>query len=206
VVVLIDDTYDDRWTFRTSSTSSAPPIGDQEPTPALWDVNGTTHEDAIRTIADAGLIDGFRDGSFGPSRSVSRGQVATLVSGVLGDTGDGDGPLPLTDVEGSTHEDGIRAALQAGWMAGYGDGTFRPAEAVTRGQLSTALTAAFGLPDGSTEAVLLSDVDGTTHEDGIRAVLAAALASGYADGTFGVEDPVTRGQLSSILVHAMQLT
>ncbi len=205
VVLLIDGVYDDHWTFETSSTSSAPPTPDQETTPPLWDIAGTTHEEAIRTIADAGLIDGFRDGSFGPERSVRRGQLATLVSEALGETAQGGEALNLTDVEGSVHELGIRAALSAGWMSGYPDGTFRPSKPVTRGQLASTLTAAFELPDASTTEVVLADVDGTTHEDGIRAVLAAELANGFFDGTFRPDDPVTRGQLSSILVRAMGL-
>ncbi len=205
VVLLVDDTYDDRWTFETSSSSSAPPVADQEPTPPLWDVDGSTHEEAIRAIADAGLIVGYRDGSFGPDRSVRRGQLATLVSEALGETADGGAALHLTDVAGSVHEDGIRAALAAGWMSGYTDRTFRPSEPVTRGQLCSTLMAAFDLPDASTTEVLLTDVDGTTHEDGIRAVLAAELANGFSDGTFRPGDPVTRGQLSSVLVRTMGL-
>ncbi len=205
VVLLVDGEYDDRWTFETSSTSSAPPTADQESTPLLWDIAGTTHEEAIRVIADAGLIDGYPDGSFRPGQSVKRGQLATLVSGVLGGTAGGEATLDLSDVDGSVHEDGIRVALSAGWMSGYTDGTFRPSEPVTRGQLASTLTAALELPDASTTEIVLSDVDGTTHEDGIRALLAAQLATGFSDGTFRPGDPVTRGQLSSILVEAMGL-
>jgi len=46
----------------------------------------------------------------------------------------------FTDVpDGSTHAEGIRWAAGLGLIEGYDDGTFRPGEAVTRGQLATIL-------------------------------------------------------------------
>jgi hypothetical protein len=41
--------------------------------------------------------------------------------------------------------------------------------------------------------------DGSTHADGIEWVSERQLMQGYADGTFRPTDPVTRGQLASIL-------
>ena len=47
---------------------------------------------------------------------------------------------PFSDVpDGSTHAEGIVWAAGRGLIEGYDDGTFRPGEPVTRGQLATIL-------------------------------------------------------------------
>lgn len=44
------------------------------------DVAGTTHEAAINALAEAGITVGYRDGSYRPGRSVTRGEVATFIA------------------------------------------------------------------------------------------------------------------------------
>ena len=205
VVTLVDGSYDDRWTFTTSSTRSAPPLSDQVRTPRLWDVPGTTHEPAIVAIADAGIITGYRDGSFGPGRSVTRGQLATVLAGMGSLDEPATSASPYDDIDGSAHESGILAVTAAGWMQGRSDGTFRPGDTVTRGQLATTVMAALALPPAPGAAAGLSDVAGTTHQVAIEAVVAAGLAGGYPDGTFRPHASVLRGQLATVLVAADEL-
>ena len=50
-----------------------------------------------------------------------------------------------------------------------------------------------------------ADVAGTTHEDAILAVANADITTGYADGTFGPNDNLTRGQMASFLTRALDL-
>ena len=50
-----------------------------------------------------------------------------------------------------------------------------------------------------------SDVAGTTHEAAITAVAAAGIAGGFPDGTFRPGAAVTRGQMASFLMRALEL-
>ena len=109
------------------------------------DVEGTTHEEAIGALVEAGITDGFPDGTFRPNVSVSRGQMATFVASGF-DVPD-DGTLRLRDIEGTTHDGAIRAVVGAGVVSGFPDGTFRPNEEVSRGQMATFLARAMGLID-----------------------------------------------------------
>ena len=118
-----------------------------------------------------------------------REEVVTIVAG-------------MRDIAGNAHEDAIVALLERSIASGYSDGTYRPGQAVTRGQMATFVTNAFGLAPGTTE---LTDVAGTAHADGIGAVTAAGIASGYPDGTYRPSNPVTRGQMSTFLANAFDL-
>lgn len=46
---------------------------------------------------------------------------------------------PFNDIEGSVHEEAILWAVENGLVTGYKDGTFRPQEGVTRGQLTSIM-------------------------------------------------------------------
>ena len=67
---------------------------------AFPDTVGTTHEDGISRLAGVGLVRGFTDGSFGPSQSITRGQVARMLARTVGgmvDAGLIDHPPPDPD-------------------------------------------------------------------------------------------------------------
>lgn len=165
------------------------------------DIDGTTHEVAIRAIIDEGIASGFEDGTFRPGIEVSRGQVASFVQAAL-DLPDYE-VTDLTDVAGTTHAAAIGAVVEAGVAGGFPDGTFRPSEAVTRGQMATLLTNAFDLVDDAETRFL--DVAGTTHAEGIGAVAAEGVAGGFGDGEFRPGANVTRGQMATFLARSLDL-
>ncbi|MFP4149353.1 MAG: S-layer homology domain-containing protein [Nitriliruptoraceae bacterium] len=51
-----------------------------------------------------------------------------------------------------------------------------------------------------------ADAVGSTHRGAIARVLAAGVMSGYADGTFGPGDRLTRGQAATVLAGAFELS
>jgi hypothetical protein len=96
----------------------------------------------------------------------------------------------------ATHHDAIETLAVAGILGGHPDGTFRPADPVSRAQLATLLVRSLELPGGTAHG--FSDVRGA-HEAAIAAVAAAGIMTGYPDGTFRPERAVTRAQLASTL-------
>lgn len=110
---------------------------------------GGTHTVAIETMAAQNIIGGYPDGTFRPRVNVTRGQMASLLYRALDfPTGD----ATFTDTTGNTHATGINALATAGVIQGYGDGTFRPSNPITRGQMATMLTRAFDLSAGNATA------------------------------------------------------
>jgi uncharacterized protein YkwD len=202
----------DQWSFTTNRTATRPPSASPSsvtPTPDaavhLTDVAGTTHADSIRRVVAAGIAQGHADGTFRPGRPVTRGQMAAFLTRALRLSDPGPGRTPLRDVDGSTHQAAIRAVVAAGIAQGHADGTFRPSEPVTRGQMATFLTRALRLSDPGAGRSELHDVAGSTHRAAIRAVVAAEIAHGHRDGTFRPGQPVTRGQLAAFLTRALRL-
>ena len=121
-------------------------------------------------------------------------------------------PLPVAcddfaDVCGTTHESSIVAIAELAITAGYPDGTFRPDDRVSRGQMATFLANALALDvDLDLASETFSDVADTTHEPSIGALFASGITGGYPDGTFRPDDDVNRGQMATFLTSGFRLS
>jgi hypothetical protein len=115
--------------------------------------------------------------------------------------GPGDVTRVFSDVAGSAHLEAIRWIFEHGITGGFSDGTFRPGQAVTRGQMASFLDRALGLPEAAPGG--FSDTAGTTHEAAIDRLVAAGITVGFSDGTFRPGQAVTRGQMASFLHRAL---
>ena len=90
-----------------------------------------------------------------------------------------------------------------GYVSGYSDGTFRPGNNTTRGQLSKIIVLSEGWPIDTTSGPHFSDVPATNpFYSYIETAYHHNVISGYADGTFKWGNNVTRGQVSKIVVSA----
>jgi hypothetical protein len=110
----------------------------------------------------------------------------------------------LSDVKsGDAFYTAISGAANTGVVSGFADGSFRPADLTTRGQLAKIVVLAFGLSTKSNGTAHFSDV---AASDPFFAYVEAAynhgLISGYGDGTFRPYTTVTRGQVAKMIVLA----
>ena len=187
-------------TYYTSVVTSIPFI---EATTGLQfasfsDVPRNVHEVQIERVALAGFASGTSLTTFSPELRVTRGQMATFLARALGLAPQPDGPF--NDVQGTTHEQNINAVANAGIAGGFDDGSFRPGDPVTRGQMATFLAKARQLepqPNGP-----FTDVQGDPHEQNINAIANAGIAGGFDDGTYRPRVAVTRDQMATFLFRA----
>ena len=113
------------------------------------DVNDTSwYSSAVASVQAYGLMSGFKDGTFGPKREVTRQEaIVTLVRALqLTDAGSAasynGGEVDLSDYSdrsqiGSWANDAMRIAIHNGLVKGYGT-ELRPQQSLTRAE-ATAL-------------------------------------------------------------------
>ncbi len=182
------------------------------------DATDTTAERAVIALAEEHLIDGCDEGEFCPADTVTRGQLASILTGVLtnGDddgeldvatepdhlASEGDGPARFDDIEGTTHEESITYLADQGMVRGCDDGDFCPEEAVSRGQMATLLDAVFAFDE--TDGEFFDDAAGV-HGAAIDRLAAAGIAAGCGDPLthFCTTDDVTRGQAALFVARAL---
>ena len=94
---------------------------------------------AIKRVYTRGWMVGMDEKTFAPDQQLSRAMLAVILYAMAGEpavTGEG----PFTDVPaGCWYTDAIVWAAQNGIVCGFGNGTFRPNEAVTRAQAAVML-------------------------------------------------------------------
>jgi hypothetical protein len=110
---------------------------------------------------------------------------------------------PYTDSGSSKFYADILWLTVEGITVGCGPSRFCPSGQVTRAQMATFLTRALDLP--ATSHDYFSDDNGSTHEDRINAVAAAGITVGCGERRFCPDGIVTRAQMASFLVRALDL-
>lgn len=96
---------------------------------------------AVNTLAEMKILSGYEDGTFRPTQSVTRAEFVVAVSKCF-EMSSGTSKFP--DVKGHWAESYINAAVAAGWISGFEDGTFRPNEGVRRCQVTAIMNNALG--------------------------------------------------------------
>ena len=91
-------------------------------------------------------------------------------------------------------------------IGGYPDGTFKPSNSITRGQAAAIIAKMIKLDTDNVKNPNFKDVSTANgYYKAIAAMAEKGIIGGYADGRYGPNDPIKRGQMASILVKAFDL-
>lgn len=159
--------------------------------------------DEINYLSSALVISGYHDGMFKPDYKVTRAQAAIMIGKALKLEGEPRN-THFKDVTSSVTGSGyIASAVERGIISGYHDGTYRPYESVTRGQMAMFLNRAFTLTTGQVN--YFRDVSSNMAAyQSILNVFEVGIASGYHDGTFRPSHPVSRGEFSAFMARVLE--
>ncbi len=109
------------------------------------------------------------------------------------------------DDDGSVHEPAIEALVAAGITQGCEIDLYCPDDPVTRGQMASFLARALPDLDPATRDWFADD-DGNVHEPNTNTIAENGITLGYTDGTFRPDAPISRAEMASMLVRALDLT
>lgn len=111
------------------------------------------------------------------------------------------------DIAGNYHENDILQLLERKIIQGYPDGTFKPANSITRGQAAKMIASVLNLDTKNITNPGFSDVD-DKHEfyPYIAALAKEGIINGYEDGTFKQDATITRGQMAKMIALGFNLT
>ena len=158
---------------------------------------------AINTCEQAGFVKGYPDGSYGPTRPVTRDQMAVYVSRTLAH---GDSNVPRGPAKASFHDvptsywafKYIEYAKTRGVVQGYPGGLYEPSNVVARDQMSVFLARAVAGSDSLVPAgpatASFPDVPTSywSYKD-VEYLKSLGVVEGYADGDYHPEYTCARG-------------
>lgn len=137
-----------------------------------------SYAEAVAVISEIGVVDGYTDGSFGPTNELTRGAAAKIICNLLlgpttasalsADT------APFKDVPADhTFAGYIAYCVQKGIISGYSDGSFRPAAPLTGYAFLKMLLGGLGYD---------SDIEGFTGSNWSVSVAKLAMGNKLTQG------------------------
>lgn len=181
-------------------------------TGSFVDDDASVHEADIERLVAEGITTGCNpplSDRFCPEDVVTRGQMASFLVRANGYAAGGDRNA-FGDDDSSVHEQDIDLLAAAGVTSGCNppaNDRFCPDDPVTRGQMAAFLARAYGFFASPDVDAFTDDAASVFHSD-INRLAAAAVTTGCNPPTnnmFCPEAPVTRGQMASFMVRAMNL-
>lgn len=163
----------------------------------------------IDALSSAGLIAGLADNTFQPEKSVTRAELAKLLTQAF-ELKENSSSLTFTDIsEEDWAASAINEAATGGFMKGFPDDSFRPDLPVPRTQTLTALVTGLGLEPGNDPTSTVQQyADASTIPDWAVDKIAAAtnadLVVNYPDvEQLNPDQPTTRAEAAVMVYQAL---
>ena len=142
------------------------------------DSDEVTYKEAVDVVSELGIVDGYTDGSFNPTGTLTRGAAAKIICNLILGPTTADAlsadTAPYSDVPTTNVFAGyIAYCQQQGIISGYADGTFRPSATLTTYAFMKMLLGALGYD---------SSIEGFTGANWSVQVAKLAMGIGLDDG------------------------
>ena len=148
---------------------------------------------------------GYTDGTFGPERDMTRAEVTTMFARLLTEQIEADKTYSNTfsDVpKGYWAANYIGYMQQFGVITGYSDDSFRPDAPVTRAEFAAIASRFEKLTEGSKSFTDVPDTYWAARY--INFAATRGWVTGYSDGTFKPENPITRAEVAAVTCRLLE--
>lgn len=169
----------------------------------------------IEKLASRLILQGKSEADFAPDASMTRAEFMTLLARAMG-LKENAAAATFSDVSsGAWYEGWIGAAFAAGLANGYGDGSFRPDEAVSREEMSVMLARALafiGIPEEEDDsgnlvpAERFVDLDAIAPwaKNAVSELAGVGILQGMEDGRFAPQERMTRAQAATVVARMLK--
>lgn len=141
-----------------------------------------------------------KDGTYTFTMPAAKVTVSAAFTPKSQTEGEGEEPLPFTDVASDAwYAQAVAYVYRQGLMSGTAQDRFSPDLTTNRAMLVTILYRLAGSPAVSDAAAFTDVASGDWFASGVAWASANGIVTGYGDGRFGPNDPITREQMAAIL-------
>ncbi|MCX7746495.1 MAG: S-layer homology domain-containing protein [Clostridia bacterium] len=155
-------------------------------------------------------ITGYKDGTLKPNNTVSRAEMAVLLSNFIRDENPYKNEILLFKDSKEIPpwaEKGISFALQKGFLKGYQDNTFKPFNKVSRKELIVIAMRAFGFKEAT--AINIKFTDSNSIPKWALGYIIKALELGiievHGDKLLKPDQPVTRAETFAMICNCIEV-
>jgi len=176
--------------------------------PRLFSDVSIAHQNyaAISFLKTEDIIGGYPDGTFQPSKTVSRVEAMKMILGGLGIDAGTAASLSFPDTESSAwYAPFVAKAVELDMAKGYPDGTFQPGNTVNRAEYYKILIGGAGI---ETNAVTTAPYDDVSADAWFASFVAAAKAKNIIPTTSNTLSPssgMTRAEVAETIYRLIML-
>ncbi len=163
---------------------------------------------AILDIYMNEATNGYSDGTYKPYRNVKRSEIAAFISRAADLNVTGCTSAPFVDVSPDEwYCKYVQALKDSSIISGYPDGTYRPDDSVTRAAMAKILAKALNL---DIQPCFLNNPFNDVPISSwycryVKAIKDASITTGYPDGSFKPDNPVTRAEMAVFVDKAFYM-
>ncbi|MFD0587994.1 glycosyl hydrolase family 8 [Paenibacillus sp. GCM10027627] len=188
--------------------SEEPKNPSEQELPQFKDIQKHWAEKDIRRAVEKGIIKGYEDETFRPDKGMTRAEFAVILARVFNLRSNGTS-FEFKDESkiGLWAKESIAAAVEAGIINGYSDGTFQPGRAITRAEMAAMIARAIGLGTDSSHANGFAD-DGdipSWAKGAIDALKELGIVNGRGGNKYIPNGEATRAEAIVIALRLLNL-
>jgi hypothetical protein len=205
-----------------SSGGSSLPVAKPIETPAQNQPNIIAAEDQfndtqnhwaranIQKLVSRKILNGYSDGTFQPDRNISRAEFAAVLVRAMNYTLSQDTQLKFTDKDiiPSWAQSYVDAAVKAGIISGYQDGSFRADANISRAEMAVMVMRALKI--NIDPRTTLSFTDTANIPDWalpyVQEAVKLKIISGNPDNRFLPDNNATRAEAATMIVKMLEIT
>lgn len=176
------------------------------------DIQGHWAQEDIEIMASKLIVKGKDERTFDPNGKVTRAEFAAMIVRVL-EIPEKTTTVIYNDVSDEWFADIIGAATKAKLFKGYGDGTFKPNQVISREEIAAVLSRAV---EYSGLSVDITDIDGELQrfkdqqqiknwaKEPVAKAVEAKIIQGNEQGCFEPDHPATRAESVVMLLRMLK--
>ena len=159
--------------------------------------------DDVKYVFEKEIMNGVSATEFAPLSDLSRGMIVTVLYRMEGEPA-ADGVHGFTDVPADQwYSEGVAWAASAGIVLGYGDGTYRPGNPVTREQLAAILNRyaeyrGYAIKSGSPASADEDSISGWAREN-VGWAAANGILKADGEGNLRPTEPASRAEIAGAI-------
>ena len=150
-------------------------------------------------------IMGYPDGTVQPKGEITRAEACTIFFRLLTDSSRDyyfSKTNDYTDVNaGDWFNNAISTLSNAGIVTGYNDGTFRPNQPITRGEMAKIIANFANLNKGTKS---FTDLSGHWSKSYVELAAGNGWVAGYPDGSFRPDQKITRAETVTMINRVLE--
>ena len=153
-------------------------------------------------------IKGYPEGDARPNNNLTREEAAKIFYRILTNEAEEMFTVEENDYTDVSKERWSNVAISTlsniGLLTGFPDGTFKPAQTITRAEFSTIVYRFYNVKYSGADK--FTDIAGHWAQNNINAIAAKGWIKGYEDSTFAPNKNITRAEAVTIINRLLERT